>query len=353
MSTDSAINEAIELLKKLISTPRTSRNEHEAAGVVQDNMTAHGYTAERIGDNILCRSRYFEASRPALLLNSHIDTVKPVSSWTKDPFCPLVQDGRLYGLGSNDAGASLVSLLYTFYLIDALPNDLNMIFLATCQEEVSGEGGMKTMVGLLPDISLAIVGEPTDMKPAIAEKGLMVLDISVQGKSGHAARNEGINAIYRAMEVVGLLKEYKFGKVSPVLGPVKMTVTVINAGTTHNVIPDLCNLTVDIRSNEHYSNRQIFDMIRGMLPEWCTVKARSFNLNSSHIDSCHPLIQRAAAMGLEPFGSPTLSDQALLDCPSFKIGPGSSSRSHSADEYIMLSEIGNAVRTYKSLLDPQ
>lgn len=342
--------ESFELLKQLIATPRTSRNEDAAADIIQRDITLHGYRPERIGNNILCRSRQYDASRPAMLLNSHIDTVRPVAGWTRDPYQPTIEDGRLYGLGSNDAGASLASLLQTFYLLDSTPNELNLIFLATCQEEVSGAEGMKQMAPLLPDIAIALVGEPTGMQPAIAEKGLMVLDFEIRGKSGHAARTEGINAIYRAMEVVGLVRDFRFDRESPLLGPVRMSVTVINSGTQHNVIPDLCTLTADVRSNECYSNREIFDAIQSQLPEWCSVKARSFSLNSSMIPENHPLIRRAVEMGLKPFGSPTLSDQAILSCPSFKMGPGDSSRSHSADEYILLEELDAAVPTYLRLL---
>lgn len=346
------MEESLELLKKLIATPRTSRNESAAADLLQQDMTLHGYCPQRIGGNILCRSRWFDESKPAVLLNSHIDTVKPVASWTRDPYQPTVEEGCLYGIGSNDAGASLVSLLHTFYETERSENRLNLLFLATCQEEVSGADGMKMMAPLLPEISVAIIGEPTGMQPAIAEKGLMVLDLEIQGKSGHAARNEGINAIYRAMETVGMIRDYHFEKESPLLGPVKMSVTVINSGTQHNVVPDLCTMTVDVRSNECYTNKEIFETFKSILPEWCTVKARSFSLNSSRISPEHPIIRHAVEMGMKPFGSPTLSDQAILSCPSFKIGPGDSARSHCADEYIRLDELREAVPTYLSLLQP-
>ncbi len=353
MSIETAKEQALELLKALIATPRTSRNEQAAANLVEESMISHGYIPERTGNNLLCKSHYYDPARPALLLNSHIDTVKPVATWTRDPFQPVIEDGRLYGLGSNDAGASLVSLLHTFYLADRQPNNLNMIFLATCQEEVSGADGMKMMAPVLPDISVALIGEPTGMQPAIAEKGLMVLDLEVHGKSGHAARNEGINAIYRAMDIMAMFRDYRFEKESALLGPVKMSVTVVNSGTQHNVVPDLCTMTVDVRSNECYSNIEIFNAIQARLPEWCTMRARSLNLNSSRIQPEHPLIRRAVEMGLRPFGSPTLSDQALLGCPSFKMGPGASSRSHSADEYICIDELNNAIPLYMSLLKPE
>ncbi|MBQ0095309.1 MAG: M20/M25/M40 family metallo-hydrolase [Bacteroidetes bacterium] len=341
----------LELLEKMIAVPSTSRDESKVSELVRSDMLAHGYTPECIGLNLLCYGHSYDASKPTVLLNSHMDTVKPVSAWTRDPFTPVIEDGRLYGLGSNDAGASLVSLLYAFYELDRKPQPYNLLFLATVEEECNGAGGMKLAVQHLPKIDVALVGEPTGMQPAIAEKGLMVLDFTVAGKSGHAARNEGINALYRAMDVIAMLRDFKFDRQSGLLGPVKMTVTMVSAGTQHNVIPDVCTFTADVRSNELYSNREIFDMVQAALPEWCQVKARSFNLNSSRIDVSHPLIRKAVSMGLEPYGSPTLSDQAILDCPSFKMGPGESSRSHTANEFIMLDELEKAVPLYVSMLD--
>ena len=347
MNTETAFNEALGLLRKLIATPRTSRNEKSAADIVEQDLKEHGFNPERTGNNILCRRHGFDKSRPAILLNSHIDTVKPVSSWTLDPYTPAEQDGKLYGIGSNDAGASLVSLMQAFYLTE----DENTVFLATCEEEISGEGGMKRMVSQLPMISTAVVGEPTGMQPAVAEKGLMVLDIPVHGKSGHAARDEGVNAIYRAIEVASIIRDYRFEKISPLLGPVKKSVTVINAGTQHNVVPDICTMTVDVRPNEFYTNSGILEMLRHKMPEWCDIRARSLTLNSSSISLDNPLIKKAVGLGLKPFGSPTLSDQSVLGCPSFKIGPGDSSRSHSADEFICLDELRQAIPTYLSILN--
>ncbi len=341
----------IELLKKMIATPSISGSEHDVSAAVAADMEQHGYTPERIGLNLLCYGRFFDPSKPTILMNSHMDTVKPVSGWTRDPFIPVIEDGCLYGLGSNDAGASLVSLLYTFYQLDTRPQAYNPLFLATVEEEKNGPGGMKLAVGSLPEITVALIGEPTGMQPAIAEKGLLVLDFTVHGKSGHAAHNEGINAIYRALGLIDRLRKFKFEEQSDLLGPVKLTVTIIDAGTQHNVIPDICTFTADIRSNEFYSNRRIFEMIQDVLPEWCDVRARSFNLNSSGIDPAHPLIRKAVGMGLVPYGSPTLSDQTILDCPSFKMGPGKSSRSHTANEYIRLDELEKAVPIYLGLLD--
>ena len=341
----------LKLLEQMISVPSTSRDESKVSELVKSDMLAHGYTPECIGLNLLCYSHSYDNSKPTVLLNSHMDTVKPVSAWTRDPFTPVVEDGRLYGLGSNDAGASLVSLLYAFYELDRKVQPYNLLFLATVEEECNGPGGMKLAVQHLPKVDVALVGEPTGMQPAIAEKGLMVLDFTAAGKSGHAARNEGINALYRAMDVIAMLRDFKFDRQSELLGPVKMTVTMVSAGTQHNVIPDVCTFTADVRSNELYSNREIFDMVQAALPEWCQVKARSFNLNSSRIDVSHPLIGKAVSMGLKPYGSPTLSDQAILDCPSFKMGPGESSRSHTANEFILLDELEKAVPVYVSLLD--
>ena len=341
----------IELLKKMISVPSVSTDEKAVSEIVKADMAAHGYTPECIGLNLLCYGHHYDPSKPTILLNSHMDTVKPVSAWTRDAFTPVVEGDRLYGLGSNDAGASLVSLLYAFYELDRKRQSYNPLFLATVEEERNGAGGMKLAVEHLPHIDLALIGEPTGMQPAIAEKGLMVLDFTVHGKSGHAARDEGINALYRAVDVIAMLRDFKFEKVSSLLGKVKLTVTMIQSGTQHNVIPDICTFTADVRSNELYSNHEIFNIIQAVLPEWCTVKARSFNLNSSRIDMEHPLIRKAIGLGLCPYGSPTLSDQAVLDCPSFKMGPGESSRPHTADEYILLNELETAVNKYLDLLD--
>jgi len=343
--------ESLELLKSLIAQPSPSRSEQDVSALVLADLRAHGYEPGQIGLNLLALGHNFNPSKPNLLLNSHMDTVKPVQGWQTDPFSPIVENGRLIGLGSNDAGASLVSLLHVFYLLDTFSQKYNPIFLATAQEEVNGEGGMKLMLTHLPKIDVALIGEPTGMQPAIAEKGLMVLDFTAQGQAGHAARNEGVNALYRAVDVISMLRDFKFEKQSPLLGPVKMTVTMVHAGTQHNVIPDTCTFTADVRSNELYSNHEIFEIIESQLPEWCKVKARSFNLNSSRIDMEHPIIRKAVSLGLEPYGSPTLSDQAVLSCPSFKMGPGDSARSHTAGEYIGLDELEAAIPAYLRLLD--
>ena len=342
-------HEATELLSKLIAIPSISREEEQAANEVQQYLEEQGMDTGRKGNNVWCLSPDFSLKKPTLLLNSHIDTVKPVSGWMRDPFLPSIENGKLYGLGSNDAGASVVSLMQAFMQLCRTTQTYNLIFLASCEEEVSGKEGIESVLPLLPPINFAIVGEPTEMQPAIAEKGLMVLDVTSHGKSGHAARNEGINAIYLAMKDIAWFRDYQFEKVSPMLGPVKMSVTMVNAGTQHNVVPDKCDFVVDIRSNECYSNQELYDIICQHITS--DVKARSFRLSSSHVEITHPLVQRIVALGRQPLGSPTLSDQALMPFPSLKLGPGKSSRSHAADEFICLSEIEEAIGIYLKVLD--
>lgn len=341
--------DAVELLKALIATPSVSRDEKAAAGVMMQYMHRWGLDPKRSGNNIWIVDKHYDKQRPTILLNAHIDTVKPAASWTKDPFSPVIEGDTLYGLGSNDCGGGLVSLLQVFRILEDKERNFNLIYLASAEEEVSGADGFSKALPQLPPIDVAIVGEPTGMQPAIAEKGLMVLDVIAHGKSGHAARNEGVNAIYEAIDDLIWLRDCKFERVSPLLGPVKMTVTVIHAGTQHNVIPDKCEMVVDVRSNELYKNAEIFDFIEKNTKS--EVHARSFRLGSSHIDADHPLVRRCAELGKTPFGSPTLSDQALMPFPSMKIGPGESSRSHTADEYIKISEIEDAIETYIRLLD--
>ena len=340
-------NDAVELLKRLISIPSVSRDETAAADVFEQQVSAWGLPARRIGNNILIQEE-LNPHQPTLLLCAHIDTVKPVSTWTRDPFTPVVEDGRLYGLGANDCGGGLVSLLAVYRLLRGLSLKYNLVYLASCEEEVSGEGGFRLALPELPPIDVAIVGEPTGMQPAIAEKGLMVIDGTAYGKSGHAARYEGVNAIYEALDDLVWLRDYRFKKESPLLGPTKMTVTVLNSGTQHNVIPDECHFVIDVRTNEYYQNEFLFAFLQKHVKS--ELKARSFRLSSSHIPMEHPLVQRCVEMGMTPFGSPTLSDQALMPFLSLKLGPGESSRSHTADEFICLSEIENAIQTYVQLL---
>ncbi len=427
--------EAVELLKRLIATPSVSRDEAKAADVMEEAMRGYGFAPERIGNNLIIRSAEWDDSKPTILLNAHIDTVKPVSTWTRDPFTPTMEGDRLYGLGANDCGGGLVSLLQVFRILDSpLPNsplipsfpegqkllkrgeqcaptnegdsssiavnlsqrgeqcaptnegdssplskrgaggESNLIYLASCEEEVSGVNGIRAVLPLLPKIDVAIVGEPTGLQPAIAERGLMVIDATAHGKSGHAARNEGVNAIYEALDDLMFIRDYKFERVSPLLGPTKMQCTIVNSGTQHNVVPDECRFTIDVRTNELYTNEEVFEFLKTKLKS--DIKARSFHLHSSSLYNGngngngndngnreapeHPkerknLIvdgfrEKFSELGLEPFGSPTLSDQALMRFPSFKLGPGESSRSHSADEFICVSEIRKAIEIYLELL---
>ena len=349
MTQEQYVSDAVELLKKLIATPSVSRNEKDAADIMEQTIRSYGFEPQREANNLWIIDPHYDESRPTLLLNAHIDTVKPVASWSRDPFSPDVEDGVLYGLGSNDCGGGLCSLLQIFRMLTEKPQSYNLIYLASAEEEVSGKDGITRALPLLPHIDLAIVGEPTGMNPAVAEKGLMVLDVIAHGKSGHAARNEGVNAIYEALDDMRWIRDYKFEKVSEFLGPTKMKLTVVNAGTQHNVIPDKCTMLVDIRTNEFYDNEEVYEFIRQHLKS--EVKAHSFRLKSSRIDPEHPLIRKCVAMGMKPFGSPTLSDQALMHFPSFKLGPGESSRSHSANEFIRISEIRDAIAKYETLLD--
>ena len=349
MTQEQYVSDAVELLKKLIATPSVSRNEKDAADIMEQTIRSYGFEPQREANNLWIIDPHYDESRPTLLLNAHIDTVKPVASWSREPFSPDVEDGVLYGLGSNDCGGGLCSLLQIFRMLTEKPQSYNLIYLASAEEEVSGKDGITRALPLLPHIDLAIVGEPTGMNPAVAEKGLMVLDVIAHGKSGHAARNEGVNAIYEALDDMRWIRDYKFEKVSEFLGPTKMTLTVVNAGTQHNVIPDKCTMLVDIRTNEFYDNEEVYEFIRQHLKS--EVKAHSFRLKSSRIDPEHPLIKKCVSMGMKPFGSPTLSDQALMHFPSFKLGPGESSRSHSANEFIRISEIRDAIAKYETLLD--
>lgn len=350
--TESNVNRAVELLKVLVSTPSISREESDATDKLQHFIERGApvrFDMHRHLNNIWCIAPGYDATRPTLLLDAHIDTVKPVAGWSKHPFTPIVDGDIIYGLGSNDDGASLVTMLQVFYQICQNPQSYNTIFLASAEEEVSGKNGIEAVIPLLPPISCAIIGEPTGMQPAIAEKGLMVLDCTAKGVAGHAARNEGVNAIYKAIEDIDWFRNYKYPESSPLLGDVKMTVTQVNAGKQHNVIPDSCSYVVDIRSNECYSNSELLDIIGSNVSS--EVKARSTRLNSSSISAEHPLVKRAVELGRKPYGSPTLSNQALLSIPTLKMGPGDSSRSHTANEYIRISEIREGIKLFAEMLD--
>ncbi|MGN0282137.1 MAG: M20 family metallo-hydrolase [Prevotella sp.] len=349
---DTSINEMAEeayrLLQQLIAIPSISRDETAAANALEDFMKEKGLETNREANNIWTIAQNFDEKKPTLLLNAHIDTVKPVATWKRDPFTPTIEGDRLYGLGSNDCGGGLVSLLQAFRLLKDKQLEYNLIYLASAEEEVSGNNGFSKALPLLPKIDVAIVGEPTGMEPAIAEKGLMVIDATAHGVSGHAARNVGVNALYVAIDDINWIRKHKFRRESQLLGPTKMTVTILNGGWQHNVIPDECKFTIDVRTNEFYKNEYIFAHLQKKLKS--ELKARSFRLSSSSISADHPLVKRCIALGMKPFGSPTLSDQALMPWPSMKLGPGDSSRSHTADEYICYSEIRQAIKTYLKII---
>ena len=340
---------AVELLKQLISIPSFSKEENETAKVIANFFENRGIPVSRSGHNIMVRNQYYSEQKPTLLLNSHHDTIKPNSGYTKDPFQPLVEEGKLYGLGSNDAGGALVSLIATFLkFYDQADLPYNIILAATAEEEISGIGGIESILAELGDIVLAIVGEPTLMQMAIAEKGLLVLDCFAHGKTGHAARGEGENAIYKAMQDIHWFQHYSFDKVSKTLGSVNMNVTQIQAGAQHNVVPDTCNFVVDIRLTDAYRHEEILEIVEAhTLSE---IKPRSTRLKPSGIDVNHPIVKIAKELNIQTYGSPTMSDQALMPFPSVKIGPGDSARSHTADEFIYLREIEEGIEGYGKLL---
>jgi len=350
MVTDQIVSESIELLKAMVEIPSPSCEEKEVADYLEKKFTSWGLNPARYGNNLWMRNKNWSEGKPVILLNSHIDTVRPASGWTYNPFKATIEQDRITGLGSNDAGASVVSLLGTFrhfFTVGSL--SFNLIFCASAEEEISGVNGIVSVLGKLGKIDLAIVGEPTQMQIAIAEKGLLVLDCEAKGRAGHAARDEGENAIYKAIKDIQVLEQYRFPEESPVLGPVKITVTQISAGHQHNVVPDSCRFVVDVRTNELYSNQDAFQIISGLVQS--EVHPRSFRLNSSGINADHPLVRRGIDIGLGIYGSPTTSDQAVIPYPSVKIGPGDSARSHTANEYIQISEIRQGIETYVRLLE--
>jgi acetylornithine deacetylase len=339
----------IDLLRSLISIPSFSKNEQEAAQIIRNFLSEQGISYTSQLNNTWAKNQFWKEGLPVILLNSHIDTVKPASGYTRNAFSPDIENGILYGLGSNDAGGALVTLLAVFVHFNQFDNlPFNLIYAASAEEEISGTNGLESILTEFGQISLAIVGEPTRMQMAIAEKGLMVLDCTAHGKSGHAAREEGENAIYKAIADIEKIRNYKFEKVSEILGAVKMTVTLINSGTQHNVVPDLCTFVIDVRTNEFYSNQQACEIISQLITS--TVVPRSLRLNSSGISVTHPIVQRGISLGLSYYGSPTTSDQSVIPYPSIKIGPGDSARSHTADEYILVSEIEEGFGIYVDLL---
>ena len=342
-------SDAVELLRELIAIPSVSRSEEKAADKLGEYLNRWGLPYGREGNNLWVGCPDWDSNRKTVMLNAHIDTVRPVNTWTRDPFTPSQEGDFLYGLGSNDCGGGLVATLQAYRILLNRQRNFNILWLATAEEEVSGENGFSRVLSKLPSVDVAIVGEPTSMQPAIAEKGLMVIDGYAYGKSGHAAREEGVNAIYEALEDLMWLRDYQFRKESPLLGPTKMTVTVVESGTQHNVIPDTLHFIIDVRTNEFYQNEFLFEFLKKKMKK-CKLQARSFRLHSSAIAEDHPLVRRCKEWGMKPFGSPTLSDQALMPFPSLKLGPGESSRSHSADEYICLSELERAMDVYLGVL---
>lgn len=339
----------LDLLRALIALPSFSREEAQTATLLEGFFHERGIPCQRSGNNVWAVNRHFDAAKPTLLLNSHHDTVRPNAGWTRDPFAPTVEDGKLYGLGSNDAGGCLVALLTAFATFYDRPNlRYNVVMAATAEEEISGPNGIESLLPLLPPIDCAVVGEPTDLQLAVAEKGLLVLDGVAHGRAGHAARDEGDNAIYRALPDLDWFRTYQFPKVSDLLGPVKMTVTGVQAGSQHNVVPDQCRYVVDIRVNECYTLEEVLETVRSHVAS--SIEPRSVRLRSSGIALDHPLVRAGRALGATCFGSPTLSDQALLRCPSLKVGPGHSGRSHTADEFLYLHELDAGITFYERLL---
>lgn len=342
---------AISLLKELIATPSFSKEEDQTAGILCRFLGERNIEHTRVGNNVFALNKYYDEQKPTILLNSHHDTVKPNPQYTKDPFSPVVEEGKLFGLGSNDAGGCLVSLIAAFlYFRDKKELAYNIILAATAEEEISGTGGIEYTLPYLPKIDCAIVGEPTQMQMAVAERGLMVLDCVSHGKAGHAARNEGENAIYKALKDIEWISNYQFDKVSELLGPSKMSVTVIETeNKAHNVVPAVCKFVVDARINELYSFEEVIDIIKAnVLSE---VKPRSTRLRSTSIATDHPLVKAGTALGRTYYGSPTTSDKALMPFPSLKMGPGDSARSHTADEYIFMEEINKGIELYIQLLN--
>lgn len=341
---------AIELLQQLIATPSFSKEENETATILENFLQQHGVSTQRYLNNVWAKNKYFEAGKPCLLLNSHHDTVKPNKAYTLDPFTPIIKDGKLYGLGSNDAGGCLVSLLSVFlYFYEARDLKYNLVFAATAEEEISGRNGIEALLQYLPEIECGIVGEPTLMDMAIAERGLLVLDVTATGKAGHAAREEGENALYKALPDIEWFRNFAFEKVSPLLGKVKMSVTVIETeNRAHNVVPSSCRFVVDVRVNELYTFEEVLEIIRANVKS--EVVPRSLRMRSTSIKIEHPLVQSGIHLGRSYYGSPTTSDKALMPFQTLKMGPGDSARSHTADEFIFVDEIEKGIDLYIQLL---
>lgn len=348
--TNILFEQAVELLKQLIATPSFSRDEMLTANIINEFLTSRGVKTYRKMNNIWAYNKYFDAAKPTILLNSHHDTVKPNPGYTVDPYEAKTADGKLFGLGSNDAGGCLVSLISTFlYFYNRDDLKYNLCLAASAEEEISGVNGLELIIPELGEMDFAIVGEPTQMQLAIAERGLMVLDCTAHGRAGHAAREEGDNAIYKAMKDIEWFRTYRFPKESELFGPIKMSVTIINAGSQHNVVPASCVFTVDVRVTDAYRNEEVLEIIKEHVD--CEVKARSTRLKPSSIDKNHPIVQSGIALGRTTYGSPTTSDQSLLDIPSVKVGPGDSARSHMADEFIYVDEIKEGIELYVKIIE--
>lgn len=349
METEQLYENAVALLRQMIQTPSFSKEEAGTAGLLAKFLQERGVEVHRKKNNVWAFNRHYDPAKPTILLNSHHDTVKPNGAYTRDPFAATVEGDRLYGLGSNDAGASGVSLLAAFlHFYDRKDLKYNLCVAITAEEENSGHDGLECVIPELGPLEFAIVGEPTLMQLAIAERGLMVIDCTAHGKAGHAAREEGDNAIYKAMQDIEWFRTYRFPKVSDLFGAVKMSVTIISAGTQHNVVPAECRFTVDIRVTDRYTNEEVLEIIKEHVS--CEVKARSTRLRPSSIRPDHPIVQAGLALGRTTYGSSTTSDQALLDIPSLKLGVGDSARSHSADEFVHLSEIREGIELYIKML---
>ena len=345
-----ALREAAALLQELIALPSPSRDEGATADRLAAFLSEQGVAVERLHHNIIARSEGYDPARPTLLLNSHHDTVRPAASWRRDPYTPTLEDDRLYGLGSNDAGASVVCLVETFLRYRRAVLPFNLLLVLSAEEECSGEHGTRAWVPqLAPEITAAIVGEPTSLQAALGERGLVVLDCTARGRSGHAARGEGINALYIALEDIQRLRDFTFERVSPLLGPIHIATTMISAGTQHNVVPDTCRFVVDVRTTEAYTNEETVARIQAALQS--EVVPRSTRIRASVIAEDHPLVRAALAAGAEPFVSPTASDRTQMPFPALKIGPGDSARSHTADEYIRLGELEAGLETYAAIIE--
>ena len=341
--------EAVELLQALIATPSTSRDEARTGDLLFAFLADHGAAPERLYNNVWARAEGFDPRRPTLLLNSHHDTVRPAASYTRDPYAPTLEEGRLYGLGSNDAGASVVSLAETFLTFRTRRLPFNLVVTLSAEEECMGEHGMRALLPALGPIDMALVGEPTGMQAATGERGLVVLDCTAHGRSGHAARGEGINALYIAMDDIARLRTFRFERESQLLGPVGIAVTQIEAGTQHNVVPDTCRFVVDVRTTDAYSNEEVVEQLRAVLHS--DVVPRSTRIRAAAVGDDHPLVRAARAVGRQTFVSPTTSDRTLMPFPSLKMGPGESARSHSADEFVLVAEVDEAITIYEQYIE--